>query len=352
MKKQINTLLKETTEPASGKSLAKFCNFQVHDNAIVLDCTFNYPVAINHGWFKEILDSIEKTCGLVVKPQIQLKIEHKAVQGNLQPPKNIKNTIAILSGKGGVGKSTLCANLAIALAQNGAKVGLIDADIYGPSQLSLFGDYQAKTTEDKKFIPHFQYGVKVLSMAHLVKQEDALIWRGPMASSAIMQMVNQCDFGELDYLFIDFPPGTGDIPLSLMQKVPLTSAVLVSTAQQLAQDDVSRAIKMLEKMKVPICGIINNMAYYTCGQCTHQHYFMPKATMRDFCESQNISYLGALPLSHTILNPEADSSAICGTSPMDQNAIEIGKIAMKIAGKLAQGPKEYRQLFGKVRLKS
>ena len=213
---------------------------------------------------------------------------------------HVKNTIAVASGKGGVGKSTVAANLAVALARAGAAVGLMDTDVYGPSVPILMGAEKTPSVSGDRLIPPVQYGVKLISMAYFLPKDDAVIWRGPMLHKTIQQFLGNVDWGELDYLVMDLPPGTGDIQLSLSQTIPLTGAVIVSTPQDLALTVASKAIAMFRKLKVPILGIVENMSTYFCPSCGHEEQIFGHGGAREASERLKIPFLGDIPLAHTI----------------------------------------------------
>ncbi|NTU93187.1 MAG: Mrp/NBP35 family ATP-binding protein [Chlorobiaceae bacterium] len=234
---------------------------------------------------------------------------------------NVKNIIAVASGKGGVGKSTVSVNLAVSLAASGAKVGLIDADLYGPSIPTMFGLQNARPElSEGKLIPIEQFGVKLMSIGFLVDSETALIWRGPMASSAIRQLITDVDWQELDYLIFDLPPGTGDIQLTLVQALPLTGTVIVTTPQEVALADVSKAVTMFRKVEVPIIGVVENMSWYELPDGTRDYIFGRQGGEK-FAKSNGLNFLGSIPISGSvreggdtgkpfiISNPDAPTSA-------------------------------------------
>jgi len=216
--------------------------------------------------------------------------------GNETPLPGVKNVIAVASGKGGVGKSTVAVNLAVSLAESGAKVGLIDADLYGPSIPTMFGLHSEKPVmEGKKIQPLEKHGVKLMSIGFLIEMDQAVVWRGPMASSAIKQFITDVDWGELDYLVFDLPPGTGDIQLTLVQTIPVTGAVIVTTPQEVALADVAKAVSMFAKIGVPILGLIENMSWYELPDGRQDFIFGRKGGER-FAKAQGLSFLGAIPI--------------------------------------------------------
>ncbi|MCF8215485.1 MAG: Mrp/NBP35 family ATP-binding protein [Chlorobium sp.] len=217
-----------------------------------------------------------------------------------RPMKGVKNIIAVASGKGGVGKSTVAVNLAVSLAETGAKVGLIDADLYGPSIPTMFGIYDAKPeVVNKNLVPIEKYGVKLMSIGFLIETDTAVIWRGPMASSAIKQFITEVEWGDLDYLIFDLPPGTGDIQLTLVQTIPLTGAVIVTTPQDVALADVSKAVSMFRKVHVPILGLIENMSYYELPDGS-KDYIFGKSGGEKFAKAQGIAFLGSIPIGREV----------------------------------------------------
>ncbi|MED7818441.1 MULTISPECIES: Mrp/NBP35 family ATP-binding protein [unclassified Francisella] len=219
---------------------------------------------------------------------------------------NIKNIILVASGKGGVGKSTVTANLAVSFAKMGAKVGILDADIYGPSQPTLFDlKDNPQTTDKKKIIPLERYGVKMISIGNLIDSESAVVWRGPIVSRALMQLLNDTDWGQIDYLFIDLPPGTGDIQLTISKNMPVTGAVVVTTPQDLSLIDARRAIAMFEKVDIKTLGIIENMSYYICPKCGNSDHIFGEDGAHLLCGKNNIEFLGNLPL-HKDIRENAD----------------------------------------------
>jgi ATP-binding protein involved in chromosome partitioning len=212
----------------------------------------------------------------------------------------VKNTVAVASGKGGVGKSTVAANLAVALQRSGARVGLMDTDVYGPSVPALMGGNEPPRVVDGKIDPAVEYGIKIMSMAYFLPKDEAVIWRGPMLHKIVQQFLGEVRWGELDYLVMDLPPGTGDVQLSLSQTIPLTGAVIVSTPQDLALAVASKAIAMFQKLAVPILGIIENMSYYLCPQCGHREEIFGHGGAREAANKLGFPFLGEIPLDPTI----------------------------------------------------
>jgi ATP-binding protein involved in chromosome partitioning len=248
----------------------------------------------------------------------------------------VRNTIAVASGKGGVGKSTVAANLAIALMKCGAAVGLMDADVYGPSIPILMGALEPpKVTQQERFIPPVMRGVKLISMGYFLPKDEAVIWRGPMLHKMIQQFLGEVDWGELDYLVIDLPPGTGDIQLSLCQTIPLTGAVIVSTPQDLALEVASKAIAMFRKLKTPILGVVENMSYYVCSHCGHRDEIFGHGGARKASEKLGYPFLGEIPLSSLIRNRSDQGEPMALDEDNNPYAKAFREIASAVAAQIS-----------------
>jgi len=237
-----------------------------------------------------------------VEVAVRWRVQEHGVQGKLQPLPGIRNVIAVASGKGGVGKSTTAANLAVALARDGASVGLLDADIYGPSQPRMMGlQGERPTTRDgKKIEPLVAHGVKVMSIGFLIDEEQPMVWRGPMVTQALVQLLNDTLWGELDYLIVDMPPGTGDIQLTLAQRVPVSGAVIVTTPQDIALADARKGLRMFQKVAVPVLGIVENMSTHVCSQCGHEDPIFGQGGGASMAAQYGVALLGQLPLDSRI----------------------------------------------------
>ncbi len=247
---------------------------------------------------------------------------------NLIP--NVKSTVAVGSGKGGVGKSTVAANLAIALHLQGAKVGLMDTDVYGPSVPTLMGAHQEPVVVDGKIAPPVEYGIKLISMGYFLPKDDAVIWRGPMLHKTIQQFLGDVRWGELDYLIIDMPPGTGDIQLSLCQTIPLTGAVIVSTPQDLALHVASKAITMFQKLNVPVLGIVENMSYFICPHCGQREDIFGHGGARAAAQKLGFSFLGEIPLE-TAIRVKSDSGKPVALDAATPQGKAFGEVAAAVA---------------------
>ena len=280
---------------------------------------------------------------------ISQKIIPHTVQKGVKRLENIKNIIAVASGKGGVGKSTTSVNLALALAAEGAVVGLLDADIYGPSQPRMMGlSGQPDSTDGKTLEPMENYGVQCMSIGFLVEEETPTIWRGPMVTQALEQLLNTTNWRNLDYLIIDLTPGTGDTQLTLAQKVPVSGAVIVTTPQDIALLDARKGLKMFEKVEVPILGIVENMSIHICSECGHEEAIFGAGGGAQLAGEADINLLGALPLEMNI-RLQADSGKPTVVSEPDSRTSDIYRdIARRAAGRLSQEAKDYSARFPKI----
>lgn len=269
---------------------------------------------------------------------VKTVVASSVAQQNLKPIHGIKNIIVVASGKGGVGKSTTAANLALALAHDGAATGLLDADIYGPSQARMMGlTGQHPTSRDgKSFEPLLAHGIKVMSIGLLVDEEQPMVWRGPMVSQALSQLLNDCRWGDVDYLIVDMPPGTGDIQLTLSQRVPVSGAVIVTTPQDIALLDARKGLKMFEKVGVPVLGIVENMSTHVCSNCGHEEHIFGAGGGARMAQQYGVDLLAELPLDIRI-REQADSGAPTVVSEPDS---KLGRayldMARKTVGHLAR----------------
>lgn len=263
--------------------------------------------------------------------------------------KNIKNIIAVASGKGGVGKSTVAVNLALALAKDGAQVGILDADIYGPSQPAMLGVANEKPViQDRKIHPIKRHGVQAMSIGFLVDPSAAMMWRGPMLGKAMEQLLFDTQWDNLDYLIIDLPPGTGDIQISLCQKVPVNGAVVVTTPQDLALLDVRRACEMFRKLNVPILGVVENMSTHVCSNCGHEEHIFGTGGGEKLAHEFEVPYLGALPLNLAIREMTDSGTPPVVQAPDSHYAKAFCDIARKAVANIPPRPKDYSAKFPKI----
>ncbi len=324
-------------------------NISIQNGHAAFDLVLGYPAASQHAALRQALEAAARSVEGVIQVTLNITtqvVAHAAQRGVALLPQ-VKNIIAVASGKGGVGKSTTAANLALALAAEGATVGLLDADIYGPSQPMMMGlDGQRPESEDGKTMePLKNHGVEVISIGFLVEPDQAMIWRGPMATQALEQLLRQTNWGDLDYLIVDMPPGTGDIALTLSQRVPLTGAVIVTTPQDIALLDARKAIKMFEKVGVPILGIVENMAVHVCSQCGHTEHIFGADGGKKMATEFNMDYLGALPLDiHIRLQADSGTPTVVA-DPNGQVAGIYKAVARQVAVKIASQAKDFSAKF-------
>lgn len=347
----VTNALKSVLDPNTGKDFVSgkaLRNLQVNGGDVAFDIELGYPAKSQVPELRKSLVAAAKAVPGVenVSVNITTKVISHAVQRGVQLMPNVKNIVAVASGKGGVGKSTTAANLALALAAEGAKVGLLDADIYGPSQPMMLGiDRRPESEDGKTMEPLENHGVQVMSIGFLVDQDEAMIWRGPMATQALEQLLRQTNWKDLDYLIVDMPPGTGDIQLTLSQRVPMTGAVIVTTPQDIALLDAKKGIKMFEKVGVPILGIVENMAVHVCSNCGHVEHIFGADGGRKMAEQYNMDYLGALPLDINI-RLQADSGKPTVVADPDGEVAGIYKaVARRVAVGIAEKAKDFSAKF-------
>jgi ATP-binding protein involved in chromosome partitioning len=285
-----------------------------------------------------------------VEFEFETTIVAHSVQPSLKPLPGIRNVIAVTSGKGGVGKSTVAANLALALAQEGARVGILDADIYGPSQpriLNLIGR-RPDTNDGKTMQPLRSYGVAVMSIGFLVEDHQAVAWRGPMVTSALNQLLGQTEWGELDYLIVDMPPGTGDIQLTLAQRVPVSGAVVVTTPQDIALADARKGLEMFRKVNVPVLGVIENMAVHVCSACGHEEHLFGSGGGARLASDYDLPLLASLPLEMAVREGTDAGRPTVESDPDGAAARAFREAALRVAGALAASGRDYKHLFPKI----
>jgi ATP-binding protein involved in chromosome partitioning len=254
--------------------------------------------------------------------------------GQIELP-NVKNVIAVGSGKGGVGKSTVAANLAVALAGSGASVGLLDADVYGPSVPSLMGVHEGIRAANKRLIPNEAHGVKLMSLGFMTEDNRPIIWRGPMVGQAVRQMLNDVEWGELDYLIVDLPPGTGDAPLTLIQSIPLSGVVVVTTPQDVALGIATKALSMFRNLRVPVLGIVENMSFFACPNCGHEHHIFAHGGGKDASTTLNVPFLGEVPLEQRIRESGDLGTPVTGLDSEEPAADAFRQIARKLAAQVS-----------------
>jgi ATP-binding protein involved in chromosome partitioning len=323
-------------------------NLSIAGADVSFDVELGYPAKSQiAGFRKALIDAAKAVAGVGnVSVNVTMNIVAHAVQRGVQLLPKVKNIVAVASGKGGVGKSTTAVNLALALAAEGARVGLLDADIYGPSLPMMMGiEGRPESLDGANMEPMENYGVQVMSIGFLVAQDEAMIWRGPMATQALEQLLRQTNWKDLDYLVVDMPPGTGDIQLTLSQRVPMTGAIIVTTPQDIALLDAKKGIKMFEKVGVPILGIVENMAVHVCSNCGHVEHIFGTDGGKKMAAEYDMDYLGALPLNMQI-RLQADSGHPTVVSDPDGEVAGIYKaVARQVAVSIAARNKDFSAKF-------
>ncbi len=347
----IMAALQGVIDPNTGKDFVttkSIRNFSLTAGDVAFDVELGYPAKSQIPAFRNHLIAAAKSVEGVgnVSVNVHTKVLAHAVQRGVQLLPGVKNIVAVASGKGGVGKSTTAVNLALALAAEGANVGILDADIYGPSVPMMMGIEGRPDSEDGKTMePLENYGVQVMSIGFLVAQDEAMIWRGPMATQALEQLLRQTNWKDLDYLIVDMPPGTGDIQLTLSQRVPMTGAVVVTTPQDIALLDAKKGIKMFEKVGVPILGIVENMAVHVCSNCGHVEHIFGADGGKNMAADYGMDYLGALPLNMQI-RLQADSGKPTVVADPDSDVAVLYKaVARKVAVSIAAKNKDFSSKF-------
>lgn len=323
-------------------------NVRINGADVAFDVVLGYPAhSLIAGLRSQCLAAVRDVPGVgSIAINVHTDIVAHSVQRGQALLPGVKNIIAVASGKGGVGKSTTAVNLALALAAEGAQVGLLDADIYGPSQPMMTGTSGELDSVDGKLMePKQAMGLQINSIGFLVKDEQAMIWRGPMASQALEQLIRQTRWQGLDYLIVDMPPGTGDIQLTMAQKVPLTGAIIVTTPQDIALLDAKKGVTMFQKVNVPILGIVENMAVHVCSQCGHKEHVFGEDGGKKMALSYGLDYLGALPLKLSIREHADAGRPSVVAEPQGEIAVIYKTIARNVAVKIAQQGQDFSHKF-------
>lgn len=350
-KTQIEDVLKQVEDPNTGTNLVSAKSVKsitVDGGAVSVEIVLGYPAK---SWAGELAATVrselEKLQGVEsVDVSVTWHIISHTVQKGVKPLEGVRNMIAVASGKGGVGKSTVAVNLALALSAEGARVGVLDADIYGPSQPRMLGITGKPESKDGKSMePLTRYGLQAMSIGFLIEEETPMIWRGPMVTQALEQMLKETHWEDLDYLVIDLPPGTGDTQLTLAQRVPVTGAVIVTTPQDIALLDARKAYKMFEKVEIPVLGVVENMSTHICSQCGHEEHIFGEGGGRSMSEQYGVPFLGDIPLDMQI-RVDADSGKPSVVSDPDGRVAQSYKaIARRVAAAIASRKKDYSAKF-------
>ena len=342
---RVNEVLASIVDPNTGKDLASSRsarNVKVEDDKVTLDVELGYPAASQIAPIRAMVTEALQHAGAArVDANVTMKIVAHTVQRGLKVLPNVKNIIAVSSGKGGVGKSTVAVNLALALAAEGASVGMLDADIYGPSQPMMLGiNGKPESLDGKTMEPLLNHGIQAMSIGFLVDTDQPMVWRGPMVTQALQQLLGQTNWKDIDYLIVDMPPGTGDIQLTLAQQVPVTGAIIVTTPQDIALIDAKKGLKMFEKVNVPILGLVENMAIHVCSKCGHAEHIFGAGGAKKMAEQYDVDVLGSLPLDIRIREQTDAGRPTVVAEPDGDIATTYKTIARRVAVRIAEKAKD------------
>lgn len=351
---QIQSVLEQIIDPTTGKdyiTTQAARNIQIDQNNVSIEIELGYPAnSVKDTIQKQIIEALNSIPGIGnIQVTISSKIIPHSVQRGVKLIPGVKNIIAVASGKGGVGKSATAVNLALALAAEGASVGILDADIYGPSQPQMLGiTSHPESLDGKTMEPVQAHGIQAMSIGLLIDVETPMVWRGPMVTQALQQLLNDTHWKDLDYLIVDLPPGTGDIQLTLAQKIPVTGAVIVTTPQDIALLDARKGLKMFEKVGIPIFGIVENMSTHTCSHCGHTEPIFGTGGGEKMCQDYDVEFLGALPLDIKIREHTDRGRPSVVAEPEGEIAGIYRMIARRIAVKVAESAEDHSELFAKI----
>ncbi len=353
-KGQVEEAIKQYVDPYLEQDLISakaIKGIDVEGGKVGVDVVLGYPAA---GYRERLTGELQRRIEAIegvdtADVRVSWKIAEHATQKNVQAVSGIKNIIAIASGKGGVGKSTTAVNLALALSAEGASVGILDADIYGPSQPRMLGiSGRPESRDGQSLEPMVSYHLQSMSIGYLIDEDTPMIWRGPMVTQALEQLLKDTRWQDLDYLIIDLPPGTGDTQLTLAQKVPVSGAVIVTTPQDIALLDARKGLKMFEKVEVPVLGIVENMSIHICSSCGHEEHIFGEGGGQRMAEEYEVPFLGALPLDIRI-REETDSGKPTVVAEPDSRIAEIYReIARRTAARLSLQAKNYAARFPQI----
>ena len=350
----VEAAIKDYKEPHLGRDLVAahaIKDIAIEGDQVRIKVQLGFPAK---GVQQVIADALkERVLGVagvaMAEVTVDWEIKAHSVQKSLKPIDSVKNIIAVASGKGGVGKSTTAVNLALALSAEGAKVGLLDADIYGPSQPRMLGITGKPESKDGRSLePMHSYDLQAMSIGFLIEEETPMIWRGPMVTQALEQLLNDTNWSDLDYLIIDLPPGTGDTQLTLAQKVPVSGAIIVTTPQDIALLDARKGLKMFQKVEVPVLGIVENMSIHICSKCGHEEHIFGQGGGAAMSEQYGVDLLGSLPLDIHIRQETDNGKPTVVAQPESRVTQIYREIARTTAAKLSLQAKDYASKFPRI----
>jgi ATP-binding protein involved in chromosome partitioning len=354
----VKAALSQVVDPNTDKDLVSgksAKNIQINGADVSVDIELGYPAKSQIEKIRQAATGALRAIPGIGNAGVNVysKIIPHSVQRGVKLLANVKNIIAVASGKGGVGKSTTAVNLALALAAEGAQVGILDADIYGPSQPMMMGiSGQPESLDGKTMEPLENHGLQVSSIGFMIDPDQPMVWRGPMVTQALQQLLEQTNWRNLDYLIVDMPPGTGDIQLTLSQKVPVTGAVIVTTPQDIALLDARKGLKMFEKVDIPILGIVENMSTHICSNCGHAESIFGAGGGEKMCAEYGVEFLGALPLTMSIREQTDSGKPTVVADPDGPVATIYKEIARKLAVKIAEKAKDMTSKFPSIVIKN
>ncbi len=351
---QVETAIKEIIDPNLEQDLVSsgcIKNTAIAGGVVSIDIELGYPA---NGYHDELATKIKDKVLAIdgvneASVNISSKIVSHTVQKGVNPIKGVKNIIAVASGKGGVGKSTTAVNLALALHVEGANVGILDADIYGPSQPRMLGgNVKPESKDGKSLEPVVHHNIQSMSIGYLIEEDTPMIWRGPMVTQALDQLLNDTNWHDLDYLVVDLPPGTGDIQLTLAQRVPVSGAVIVTTPQDISLLDARKGLKMFAKVEVRVLGIIENMSIHVCSECGHEEHIFGSGGGGRLADDESVALLGALPLDKKIREQVDGGNPTVAAEPDGRIAQIYRDIARRVSAKLSLTAKDHSAKFPKI----
>nr|VFK58041.1 MAG: ATP-binding protein involved in chromosome partitioning [Candidatus Kentron sp. TUN]VFK60875.1 MAG: ATP-binding protein involved in chromosome partitioning [Candidatus Kentron sp. TUN]VFK67067.1 MAG: ATP-binding protein involved in chromosome partitioning [Candidatus Kentron sp. TUN] len=350
-RERVEAALSEYVDPYLEKDLVSakaIKNIAISEDTLTVTVNLGFPsekyADTLRGALQEHLASIAGSTKINI--EMQWKVASHAVQQGVDAFKNVRNIVAVASGKGGVGKSTVAVNLALALLTEGAKVGILDADIYGPSQPRMLGVHtQPESKDGRSLEPVVSHGIQSMSIGYLVDEETPMIWRGPMITQALEQLLKDTNWQDLDYLIVDLPPGTGDTQLTLAQKIPVSGAVIVTTPQDIALLDAKKGFKMFEKVNVPVLGIVENMSIHICSKCGHEEHIFGEGGGTRMSEEYGVNFLGGLPLDIAVRVDTDEGNPTVVKDPEGTTAKQFCEIARRMAAKLSLQAKDFSKAF-------